>query len=124
MKRIASELGVSPRTAYNYLHNKVKKPRVEYESLRNLSRRATYKYAREHFISPEEASKSRRQAPFETYQKATEQDEWFNHMVDDYYQYWNDTRKKGSPKISRDEVARRIQKGIDSGKSRIEIENY
>lgn len=111
---IAEKMGVSKSTVYRYSKG-LSMP--NYESARNVYRRASYRFLREHHLTSSEAVKHRRKIPGEVMAKGEEWGDWVNEIVDRLDVSWN--KKHPDPKdpkhMSRDEIRRRVIKGMSKG---------
>src|SRR4030042_1174878 len=120
-RSIASSLGISKSTAYRW-SKAINKPTLPYENIRNYYRRSSYRFMREAGYPSYVSSASRRQKPMELHTERV----WSNMIVDNLYQRWN--KKHPSSKylghITKDDIRRRIEKGMRNGKSKEDIENY
>ena len=118
-KQIAKELHVSPATVSSYARGKTT-PKHSYEQLRNVYRRSTYRAMREAGYSSSQATASRRDKPTSILYDV----DWLSNTVDNLYREWNKHHPDPSdPKhMSKALIRRILQKGLDSGKSKEEIE--
>ena len=117
--QISRELNVSPATVSSYARGKTT-PKHSYEQLRNVYRRSTYHHMREAGYSSQQATEARREAPADIVYRG----DWFNSVVDVIDRNWNKKhRNPNDPKhLSRAYLRKCVQKGIDRGLSREEIE--
>ena len=133
---IGRELSRHPSTISRWARNITAPPKRLYEPIRNIARRTTYQYLRKAGYPSPKASEFKRVV----YPEAAAKVSWLNMVVDTLYNDWNFSYRayKANPKAwidahpnreiptetSRKEVQRRIEKGLKSGKSKEEIENY
>lgn len=124
-RTIAKELGVTAQTVSRWSRG-ISRPSVGYEPLRNVYRRAAYSFARESFYTPTEARGQRRAWWYDLYERGIARGDEFDEIIKAIWREWNRNHPDPSdPKhISLEEVKKRVQKGLDSGKSKEEIENY
>ena len=118
-KQIASELHVSPATVSSYARG-LTTPKHSYEQLRNVYRRSAYHKMRASGYSSRQASEARREVPADIEYRG----DWMNSVINVIDKRWNRKHRNPSdPKhMSRKELQRCIQMGIDRGLSREQIE--
>ncbi len=134
--KVADLLDVPVRLVHHWATGRFNPPKALYEPIRNIVRRTTYKYMRKAGYSSYRATGFRRlQHP-----EAAADIAWLNNVIDVLYNDWNSTYRayiadparwianhpnnKIPTETSREEVQRRIEKGLRRGKSKEEIENY
>ena len=118
---MARELNRHPSTISRWARGITSPPSVLYEPIRNVSRRYMYQTAREAGMSVAQAGARRRFKP-----EAIAPDiDWLDNVINTLWRDWNVKHPDPSDPnhISKDEIRRRIEKGIRS-KSKEEIENY
>ena len=119
--QIAKELNLSPRTVSSYSRGLTSPEPGRYEDLRNVYRRATYSAMRKSGYSSRQATESRRELPADIVYRG----DWFESVTNVIDRNWNAKhRNPKDPKhLTRAYLRRCIQKGIDRGLSREEIED-
>ena len=133
---IATQLNVPIRQVHHWASGKFKPPKSLYEPIRNITRKTVYRYLRQAGYPSSKASGFRRLV----HPEAVADVDWLNMIIDTLYKDWNSSylaymrnpkkwieahpNRKIPQETSRDEVKRRIEKGIKRGKSKEEIENY
>lgn len=122
VKQIASELKISQKWVNYYAENDVSLPKKIYESARNISRRSAYQYLRQHGFDPQQA-KQRQRSPSPEINADVE---FIDDVVENIYYRWNAKHlDPNDPKhLTRYDIRKRIEKGIQNGKSREDIEEY
>lgn len=133
---IARELNRHPSTISRWSLGIGRPPKTLYEPIRNIARRTTYQYLRKAGYPSYRAAEFRRLP----HPEAAADIDWLNNIIDILYNDWNASyraymanpegwikahpNRKIPTETSREEIRRRIEKGIKRGKSKEEIENY
>ena len=136
LRSVARELKVTQKQVTGWQLGMGKPPKRLYEPVRNIARRTVYHHLRKAGYPSYKASEFRRISQPE----AVADIEWLNRVVDVLYNDWNlsyraymanpegwikaHPNKKIPTETSREEVKRRIEKGLKRGRSKEEIENY
>tara|TARA_Y100000310_G_scaffold222734_1_gene224469 strand:- start:3409 stop:3825 length:417 start_codon:yes stop_codon:yes gene_type:complete len=132
--KIASALKVSVKNVNQWKTGKAKPPNSLYEPIRNLARRTVYKQLRKGGFSPGTANLKRRSLSTKLPIK------WLNTVANTLWKDWNFSfraytanpegwiakhpNKKIPVEISIKEVRDRIERGIERGRDREDLENY
>ena len=136
IRSVAKALRVSKKQVTGWQIGMSRPPKNLYEPIRNIARRTTYQYLRKAGFPSFKASSFRRLP----HPEAVADVSWFDLIINTLYKDWNSRylAYKANPagwiaahpnakiprETSRDEIKRRIEKGIRRGKSKEEIENY